>query len=222
MFNAIAKKYDFLNCFLSMGIDKWWRRKAIGELNVLQPQCVLDVATGTADMALMIHKVLNPQQLIGIDISEGMLNVGRKKIAQKQLNNKIILQLADSEVLPFENEKFDAITVAFGVRNFENLEQGLQEMQRVLKPSGKIVVLEFSKPKTTIFKWLYQLYMRSVTPNVGRLISKNKEAYQYLNNSVQAFPEGDTFVQILQSVGLKQVYKKTLSFGICTIYVGIK
>jgi len=222
MFNAIAKRYDFLNRLLSMGIDVRWRKKAIQQLKMLQPQFVLDVATGTADVALLTYQLLHPQKIIGIDISEGMLAIGRKKIEAAALTNTILLQAADSELLPFANETFDAITVAFGVRNFEHLQKGLSEMLRVLKPGGKAVILECSKPKTMVLNGLFQLYMKIITPNIGRMIAKNKEAYQYLNNSVQAFPEGSVFVDILQSVGFNQVYKKPLSFGVCTIYVGTK
>lgn len=221
MFNAIAKRYDFINRFLSARTDVRWRKKTILELKSIQPQQILDVATGTADMALLAHKLLHPKQIIGVDISEGMLDIGQKKIFKKGLAENIILQIADSEALPFSDEIFDAIMVAFGVRNFENLEKGLSEMWRVLKSGGKVVILECTAPKSRFIKWFYRFYMKLV-PNIGGLVSKNKEAYQYLNNSIQAFPEGKIFLQILQSVGFKTVYKKSLSFGLCTIYVGIK
>ena len=158
MFNSIAGKYDFLNRFLSAGIDIWWRKKAINELKKINPKIILDVATGTGDVALMTYKKLHPEKIYGIDISEGMLELGRKKIKQKGLENKIELQQGDSENIIFDNNFFDGITVAFGVRNFENLEKGLSEMFRVLKPGGKLVVLEFSKPKQKNFKFLYQFY----------------------------------------------------------------
>jgi demethylmenaquinone methyltransferase / 2-methoxy-6-polyprenyl-1,4-benzoquinol methylase len=222
MFDQIAFRYDFLNRFLSGGIDIRWRKKAIKELKDLQPKKILDVATGTADVALMTHQLLKPVTIIGIDISEGMLEIGRKKVAKLLLNKEIELQEGDSEAINFDENTFDAITVAFGVRNFENLGKGLAEMLRVLKPGGKLVVLEFSKPKQTVFKGFYNLYMRVVTPGIGKLISKNREAYQYLNDSVQKFPEGNDFLTIMNDVGYTATYLKTLTGGICTIYCGTK
>jgi demethylmenaquinone methyltransferase / 2-methoxy-6-polyprenyl-1,4-benzoquinol methylase len=222
MFDSIAFRYDFLNRFLSAGIDIVWRKKAIAQLKQLQPKTVLDVATGTADVALMTYSALKPEKIVGIDISEGMLSLGRKKIAEKKLDTIITLQTGDSEHLPFDNNSFDAITVAFGVRNFQNLQQGLAEMYRVLKPGGKLVVLEFSKPKTAGFKNLYNLYMNVITPGFGKMVAKNKDAYQYLNDSVQAFPEGQKFIHILHAVNFTQTYLQTLSLGICTIYCGSK
>jgi demethylmenaquinone methyltransferase / 2-methoxy-6-polyprenyl-1,4-benzoquinol methylase len=222
MFDQIAFRYDFLNRFLSGGIDTRWRKRVIKELKELRPQKILDVATGTADVAIMTHKLLKPVTIIGIDISEGMLEIGRKKVAKLLLNKQIELQQGDSEAINFAENTFDAITVAFGVRNFENLGNGLAEMLRVLKPGGKLVVLEFSKPKQNIFRGLYNLYMRVVTPGIGRLISKNREAYQYLNDSVQKFPEGNYFLTIMNEVGYTATYLKTLTGGICTIYCGSK
>jgi demethylmenaquinone methyltransferase/2-methoxy-6-polyprenyl-1,4-benzoquinol methylase len=222
MFDQIAFRYDFLNRFLSGGIDRRWRKRAIKELKDLQPKKILDVATGTADVALMTHQLLKPVTIIGIDISEGMLEIGRKKVAKLLLNKQIELQQGDSEAINFDENTFDAITVAFGVRNFENLVKGLAEMLRVLKPGGKLVVLEFSKPKQTVFKGFYNLYMRVVTPGIGKLISKNREAYQYLNDSVQKFPEGNDFLTIMNDVGYTATYLKTLTGGICTIYCGTK
>ncbi len=222
MFDQIAFRYDFLNRFLSGGIDVRWRKKAIKELQSIQPKTVLDVATGTADVALMTYKYLEPDHITGIDISNGMLDIGRQKIARLGLDKIITLQQADSEALPFSDNQFDAITVAFGVRNFQNLHKGLAEMLRVLKPGGKLVVLEFSKPKTVGFKSLYKFYMNLVTPGIGKLIAKNKTAYQYLNDSVQAFPEGDDFLKILNATGFEATYRKTLTMGISTIYAGTK
>jgi demethylmenaquinone methyltransferase/2-methoxy-6-polyprenyl-1,4-benzoquinol methylase len=189
MFNSIAYRYDFLNRFLSVGVDIWWRKKAISQLKALSPQKVLDVATGTGDVALMTYKMLKPVKITGIDISEGMLELGRKKIEKAGFSQQISLLKGDSEKIPFEDNHFDAITVAFGVRNFQNLEKGLKEMHRVLQPGGKVVVLEFSKSKNALFN----VYLNVVAPAVGKFFSKNKEAYQYLNDSVQAFPEGQTF-----------------------------
>ena len=222
MFNAIAFRYDFLNRFLSIGIDIQWRKKAINQLKELQPQYILDVATGTADVALLTHKILHPKKIIGIDISEGMLDFGRKKITKLGLENSIELHTGDSEKIEFGNNTFDAITVAFGVRNFQNLQLGLKEMYRVLKPGGRLVILEFSKPKQTAFKGIYKLYMNVVAPSFGKLFAKNKDAYQYLNGSIQAFPEGQTFLEIMNGVGYENTYLKTLSLGICTIYCGSK
>jgi demethylmenaquinone methyltransferase/2-methoxy-6-polyprenyl-1,4-benzoquinol methylase len=218
MFNSIAYRYDFLNRFLSVGIDIWWRKKAINQLKQLAPQQVLDVATGTGDVAIMTRKMLKPRHITGIDISEGMLEIGRKKIEKLGLSQQIQLQKGDSENIPFDDNRFDAITVAFGVRNFQNLDKGLKDMYRVLQPGGKLVVLEFSKSKNILFNF----YMNVVTPAIGKLFSKNKEAYQYLNDSVQAFPEGQTFLTIMHDAGFTQTYLKKLSFGICTIYCGSK
>ncbi|MFN4007442.1 MAG: bifunctional demethylmenaquinone methyltransferase/2-methoxy-6-polyprenyl-1,4-benzoquinol methylase UbiE [Chitinophagaceae bacterium] len=222
MFNSIAFRYDFLNRFLSAGIDIQWRKKAIAQLKTLQPQMVLDVATGTADVALMTYDLLKPSKIIGIDISEGMLSLGREKIAKKGLSNTIELFTGDSEKINYPDCTFDAVTVAFGVRNFENLELGLAEMLRVLKPGGKLVILEFSRPKQVGFKSLYNLYMNIVAPRVGKMFSKNKGAYAYLNESVQAFPERENLVTIMKQVGYQQTYFKPLSLGICCIYCGSK
>jgi demethylmenaquinone methyltransferase/2-methoxy-6-polyprenyl-1,4-benzoquinol methylase len=222
MFNDIAYRYDFLNRFLSAGIDVGWRKKAIKELKSITPKSVLDVATGTADVALLTEQILKPTEIVGIDISDGMLSFGREKIKAKGLEHTITLLNGDSEHIRFNNDYFDAITVAFGVRNFQDLSKGLREMYRVLKPGGKVVILEFSKPSAAGFKQLYQLYMNYITPSVGNLFSKNKDAYQYLNDSVQAFPEGTHFLNILNDAGFTQTYLKKLSFGICTIYCGSK
>jgi len=222
MFDSIAFRYDFLNRFLSAGIDVWWRKKAIKQIASLKPQSVLDVATGTADVALMTYDLLHPKKITGIDISEGMLDLGRKKIAARGLENTIELFTGDSEIISFEENSFDAVTVAFGVRNFQNLSKGLEEMLRVLKPGGKLVVLEFSKPKNSIFKGFYNLYMNNIAPGFGKMVAKNKDAYQYLNDSVQAFPEGESFLGIMKEAGFKETYLQTLTLGICTIYCGNK
>ena len=216
------KTHDFLNRFLSAGIDIGWRKKAIKQLKSIQPQYILDVATGTADVAILTQKLLHPKKIIGIDISEGMLDFGRKKISNLGLNETIELQTGDSEKINFPDNTFDAITVAFGVRNFENLTQGLQDMYRVLKPGGKAVILEFSKPTQTGFKSIYSLYMNVIAPNFGKLFAKNKDAYQYLNGSIQAFPEGINFLSIMNDAGFKNTFLKKLSLGICTIYCGSK
>ena len=222
MFDAIAFRYDFLNRFLSAGIDVRWRKKAIRQLVSLQPKTILDVATGTADFAITSYQILKPEKIIGIDISDGMLEVGQKKIVKYGLENHIQLLNGDSEAIFFNDDAFDAVTVAFGVRNFENLEKGLSEIYRVLKPGGKLVVLECSKPTLPLVRTLYNFYMKFVTPKVGKLISKNNDAYQYLNNSVQQFPEKETFIHILNQSGYRHSFYKTLSLGICTIYCSEK
>jgi demethylmenaquinone methyltransferase/2-methoxy-6-polyprenyl-1,4-benzoquinol methylase len=221
MFDDIAYRYDFLNRFLSGGIDIIWRKKLIARIKSIQPQKILDVATGTGDVAIMTWKALHPQKITGIDISEGMLEVGRKKIAKLLLNSHIELLNGDSEAINSGDETFDAVTVAFGVRNFENLEKGLSEIHRVLQPGGILAVLEFSRP-TGLIKWPYNLYMEHLAPGFGKLFSKNKAAYKYLHSSVKAFPEGETFLHILQKVGFKKTSLKRLSLGICTIYCGTK
>jgi len=221
MFNDIAYRYDFLNRFLSGGIDVYWRKKAIRELEEVQPQRILDVATGTADVALLTHKLLKPTKITGIDISEGMLEIGRKKVKEKGLQEIITLETGDSETINHPDASFDAITVAFGVRNFEHLEKGLSEMLRVLKPGGKLVVLEFSKPSGG-FRPIYNLYIGTIAPQFGKIFSKSKEAYQYLNDSVRVFPEGPDFINILKDTGYCNTAMKRLSFGICTIYTGKK
>lgn len=220
MFDRIAFRYDFLNRFLSVGIDVSWRKKAIKELKTIKPQTILDVATGTADVAILTYKMLHPQKITGIDISERMLELGRKKIFKQHLSEKIKLVNGDSETINFPDGSFDAITVAFGVRNFENVEKGLKEMLRVLKPGGKLVVLEFSKPKNLLFKGIYNLYMKVVAQRIGKMIAKNSDAYKYLNDSVQKFPEREGFINILNSTGYKNTYFKTLTLGICCIYCG--
>lgn len=222
MFDQIAFRYDFLNRFLSGGIDVLWRKRAIRELKPLGVKTMLDVATGTGDMALMSYKSLKPDHITGIDISEGMLEIGRRKVAKQLLNNHIQLINGDSEAIKAGNDSFDAITVAFGVRNFENLERGLAEMLRVLRPGGKLVILEFSKPKKVVFSGLYNMYMNVIAPQAGKWLSKNKDAYKYLHSSVKAFPEGETFLHILQEVGFIETSLKSLSLGICTIYCGTK
>lgn len=221
MFNNISKRYDFLNHFLSLGIDRGWRRKAIGMLRRHQPQQILDVATGTGDFALQAM-ALNPQKIVGVDISEGMLDVGRRKVSAKGLNNTITLQYGDSEDLPFVDGSFDAITVGFGVRNFENLRRGLLEMHRVLKPGGTAVILEFSRPRVFPFRQVYNFYFSFILPRIGRMVSKDDSAYTYLPKSVEAFPDGEDFLRILQDVGFKQNQCRPLTFGVSSIYTGTK
>ncbi len=222
MFDNIAYRYDFLNRFLSAGIDIRWRKKALSYLKELHPQKILDVATGTADVAIMASGLLKPDKIIGIDISDGMLEIGRKKLKKLHLENTIELLNGDSETINFENGSFDAVTVAFGVRNFQHLEKGLSEILRVLKPGGKLVVLEFSQPSSPFIKSFYNTYMKTVAPGMGRLFSKNSCAYEYLDESIKKFPEGKRFVQILENIGYIKTQSKTLSLGICSIYCGEK
>lgn len=221
MFDNISHKYDFLNHFLSLGIDKLWRKKAIGMLEKASPQVILDVATGTGDFALQAMS-LKPAKITGIDISEGMLEVGRKKIAARNLQHIIDLKAGDSENIPFPENNFDAVTVAFGVRNFENLEKGLSEIFRVLKPGGKLIVLEFSRPRKFPMKQLYNFYFKHILPRVGRAVSNDEAAYTYLPESVQAFPDGDDFLRVLDRVGFNNTQCKALTFGISSIYSGTK
>lgn len=221
MFNNISGRYDFLNHFLSLGIDIIWRKKAVKELKDLQPKQILDIATGTGDFAIEALS-LKPDKITGVDISEGMLAIGRQKITKMKLDHKIELQMGDSEKLLFDDNTFDAVIVAFGVRNFENLEKGLADMCRVLKPGGKVVVLEFSKPVSFPMKQLYSFYFKYILPIIGRLISKDQAAYTYLPESVKAFPDGSLFTGILDRVGFKNTICKPLTFGICSIYTGIK
>ena len=222
MFDNIAYRYDFLNRFLSAGIDIWWRKKAIRQLIKCNPKNILDVATGTADVAIMTIAILHPDKITGIDISDGMLEIGRAKIKKQGLEKTIELLNGDSETIKFADNSFDAITVAFGVRNFEHLEKGLHEIKRVLKPGGKLVVLEFSQPQTTGVKQLYNVYMKLVARNVGKLFSKNRDAYKYLDESIKKFPEGKNFTLILDNLGYINTYCKPLSLGICSIYCGEK
>lgn len=222
MFDSIAGKYDKMNRVLSARIDVGWRKKAILKLKKENPRNILDVATGTGDMAIMACKMLQPDQITGIDISEGMLELGRKKIEREQLGDKIGLQTGDSETINFAENTFDAVMVAFGVRNFENLENGLAEMLRVLKPGGRLVVLEFSKPRQKAIRNFYNLYMGIVAPQVARWFKQNKEAYQYLNESAKAFPDRQLFTDILKKVGYSNTEFKPLSLGICCIYSGQK
>lgn len=221
MFNNIAGKYDFLNHFLSLGIDRGWRKKAIQQVAAVHPKKILDVATGTGDLAIAAVKV-QPTQIIGIDIAEQMLEAGRKKIEEKKLVHIISLQNGDSESLPFENNSFDAVMCAYGVRNFENLEAGLKEMYRVLRPGGKLVILEFSQPDQFPVKQVYKFYFRFILPVLGKLVSKHSRAYTYLPASVMAFPQGNTFCSILEKCGFKNAKGKALTFGITSLYVADK
>ena len=221
MFNNIAASYDLLNRLLSFGIDIWWRKRAIKILAASSPKIILDVATGTADLALEAVS-LRPEKITGIDISEGMLEKGREKIRKKNLEKTIELHCADSENLPFEDHSFDAVMVSFGVRNFENLDRGLAEIYRVIRPGGMLMVLEFSKPANPAVRFFYNLYNRSILPAAGRLLSGDSSAYSYLPESVKAFPEGRDFLEILTKQQFQQTKALPLTFGISTIYTGLK
>lgn len=216
MFDGIAARYDLLNHLLSMGIDKGWRRKAIREVAAINPKTILDVATGTGDLAIAAAKKLPDAQITGVDISVGMLEVGRKKMAAQGLN--ITMLEGDSERLPFADASFDAVMCAYGVRNFENLEAGLRDMARVLRPGGKLAILEFSRPKAFPMSQIYNFYFKAILPTIGRLVSKHSSAYTYLPASVAVFPEGADFLEILKRAGFSKVAAWPLTFGITTLY----
>ncbi len=221
MFNDIAFRYDFLNHFLSAGIDIRWRKKVRRMLAPQSPKKILDVATGTADLAIELSK-LKPQAITGVDIADGMLEIGRKKISKKGLDNMISLQTGDAENLAFEDNTFDAVVVAFGVRNYENLQKGLKEMCRVMKPGGTVAILEFSRPNAFPFKQIYNSYFRYILPGFGRMISKHEEAYTYLPDSVSQFKEGEAFLREMEQAGYRDVGQKRLTMGIATLYSATK
>ena len=222
MFNNISGTYDFLNHFLSLGIDVIWRKMAIRELEKEKPRYILDVATGTGDFAFEAIRILKPEKIVGVDISQGMLSIAKEKIIKKNLQNTFEVSLGDSEKLLFDNDSFDAVTVAYGVRNFEDLEKGLSDMLRVLKPRGKVVILEFSKPRVFPVKQGYNFYFKYITPAIGKLFSKDASAYTYLPESVAAFPDGKDFTELLSKVGFQNTKWRPLAFGICSIYTGSK
>ncbi|HSU27327.1 MAG TPA: bifunctional demethylmenaquinone methyltransferase/2-methoxy-6-polyprenyl-1,4-benzoquinol methylase UbiE [Chitinophagaceae bacterium] len=222
MFDSIAGRYDKMNRILSARADIAWRKKAIRLLKKDHPRIILDVATGTADMAIMACRLLQPDKVIGIDLSPQMIELGRKKVEKEGLGNLIQLQEGDSETINYGENTFDAVMVAFGVRNFENLESGLSEMYRVLRPGGRLLILEFSKPRRRAVKSFYNFYMRIVAPEVARWFRQNKEAYLYLNESAKAFPDRHDFTEILNKVGFTDTVCKPLSLGICCIYTGQK
>ncbi|HRH36915.1 MAG TPA: bifunctional demethylmenaquinone methyltransferase/2-methoxy-6-polyprenyl-1,4-benzoquinol methylase UbiE [Flavobacteriales bacterium] len=216
MFDAISPKYDVLNRSLSLGVDQGWRRKVM-RLVAQEPVArLLDVATGTGDLAIMAAKQVS--EVVGVDISEGMLSFGREKVKARGLEGRITLQQADSAALPFADHSFDAVTVAFGVRNYENLEQGIREMLRVLKMDGRLYILEFSKPRRAPMKQLFHFYFHHIMPTIGRLVSKDSAAYTYLPQSVDAFPEGEDFIRILRNCGGREAKARPLTGGIATLY----
>ncbi|MEN8247578.1 MAG: bifunctional demethylmenaquinone methyltransferase/2-methoxy-6-polyprenyl-1,4-benzoquinol methylase UbiE [Bacteroidota bacterium] len=217
MFNNISHRYDFLNHTLSLGIDVLWRKKAIRLLKPFEPKQFLDIATGTGDFAVEASRI-NPDRIVGVDISEGMLEVGRKKMKAKGLDNLVEMKLGDSENLEFNDNIFDVVTVAFGVRNYENLEKGLAEMYRVTKKGGHVMIIEFSKPSKFPVRQLYNFYFKTILPRIGKAVSKDTAAYQYLPDSVAAFPDGQNFLEILKKVGYKEEKWIPLTFGISSIY----
>lgn len=222
MFDSISGKYDFLNRLLSGGVDIYWRKKALRMIKDRKNHLVLDIATGTGDLAIEANKILQVDKIIGVDISEGMLNVGKEKIKKLGLTEKIELQMGDSEKLLFNDNTFDTVIVSFGVRNFENLLKGLTDMCRVLKPGGTCLVVEFSKPASFPFKQFYWFYSTKILPIIGKLVSKDSSAYSYLPESVKAFPDGKAFLDVFEQAGFKETSVKTLTFGICSIYLGKK
>ena len=222
MFDNIAHRYDLLNRVLSGGVDQYWRKKATALLTEKKGGYMLDMATGTADLAIMMARKLQPEKVVGLDISNKMLDVGRIKIKEKGLDDVIELQWGDSENIPYEDATFDAITVAFGVRNFQDLEKGISELSRVLKPSGKLVVLEFSRPRLFGFRHIYDFYFKYVLPVIGKWTSKDPKAYKYLYESVQAFPDYERFTTILGKHGLSNAQFHPQTLGICCIYEAVK
>lgn len=222
MFDSIAHSYDLLNHTLSLGIDKHWRKAAINSLRPFQPQRILDVATGTGDFAMLAAKELKPQELLGIDLSEGMMEVGRKKIEEAQLGNVVHFQKEDCLHLSLDTDSYDAVMVAYGIRNFENLDQGLREMCRVLKPGGRLVIIELTSPNRFPMKQLFWLYSHVLMPSLGKLISKDSQAYAYLPATMEAFPQGEEMQQILQKAGFKEVKFKRFTFGLSTLYTASK
>jgi len=221
MFNSIAHRYDFLNHFLSLGIDKIWRRKAINELKSVKPQKILDIATGTGDLALAALR-LNPSEILGIDISEEMINYGKIKIEKAGKSNIIRFEKGDSEQINYPENTFDAAIVAFGVRNFENLQQGMNEIYRVLAPGAKFVVLEFSRPRNLFISKIYNFYFFKIVPFFGKLFSKDNRAYTYLPESVNAFPDGNEFLAFMANAGFTDLHRRSLTFGIASLYSGVK
>ena len=221
MFNNISKEYDILNRVISFGIDVSWRKKIVKILKSKNPSTILDVATGTGDLAIAMVKT-NAQKIIGLDISKGMLDVGIEKIKDRNLNNTIEMVIGDSENLKYENDFFDAITVSFGVRNFESLDSGLSEIFRVLKPNGSLVILETSNPTKFPFKQFYRFYSKFILPSIGKIFSKDKVAYNYLSESSAEFPYGEKFNNILKKIGFTNVVDFPQTFGVATIYVASK
>lgn len=222
MFDSIAETYDQLNHTLSFGFDKGWRRKGIAFLQPFSPQTILDIATGTGDLAISMYRTLKADRIVGADISEGMMEVGRRKVADAGYSEHITFEQQDCTALSYPDESFDAVTAAFGVRNFEDIEQGIAEMHRVLKPGGHLMILELSSPETFPMKQLYQLYSKTVIPFIGRLLSKEKAAYSYLPASIKVVPQGKVMTDLLARQGFADAHAHTFTFGICSLYTGTK
>lgn len=222
MFDNIAPTYDTLNHRLSWDIDKGWRKKAIRQLLPFQPKTILDIATGTGDFAILSAKELLPQRMIGIDISEGMMKIGQKKVEAEGLQHIVSFKKDDCTHLSFDDNSFDAVTAAFGIRNFQNLDQGLSEMCRVLKPNGHLSIVELTTPVSFPMKQLFKLYSHTILPVYGKLISKDTSAYSYLTKTIEAFPQGEVMLDILRKAGFKNASFKRLTFGICTMYFATK
>ena len=222
MFDAIAPAYDFMNRAMTLGIDIWWRQLAVKRLKRLKPATILDVATGTGDFAIQLNDSLQPQHITGIDLSEGMLAEARRKIKKKGLEDVITFKQDDCMAMHMDDATVDAVTVAFGVRNFEHLQQGYQEMARVLKPGGMLCVLELSTPTNPLIRWFYDLYTLHIIPWLGSLKSGEKSAYRYLPESIAAVPQGDDMLQLMRNAGLKNATFKRLTLGVCTIYTAVK
>jgi demethylmenaquinone methyltransferase/2-methoxy-6-polyprenyl-1,4-benzoquinol methylase len=222
MFDAIAPAYDFMNRAMTLGIDIWWRRLAVKRLKRITPAHILDVATGTGDFAIQLHDSLHPQHITGIDLSPGMLAEAQRKVKEKGLQEVISFEEGDCMALPMQDNTFDAVTVAFGVRNFEHLQQGYQEMARVLRPGGMLCVLELSTPTNKLIRWFYDLYTLHIIPAIGSIKSGDKSAYRYLPNSIAAVPQGDDMLQLMRNAGLKEATFRRLTLGVCTIYVAVK
>lgn len=222
MFDNIAPTYDTLNHRLSWDIDKGWRQKAVNKLAAYHPQTMLDIATGTGDFAILSAQMLKPSSLIGADISEGMMEIGRQKVEEAELGNIITFQKEDCMNLSFPNETFDVVTAAFGIRNFENLDQGLKEMYRVLKTGGHLCIIELTEPVSFPMRNLFRIYSHTILPLYGKLISKDNSAYKYLSATIEAFPQGETMMNILKQAGFSKTSFKRLTFGICTLYTAEK
>jgi demethylmenaquinone methyltransferase/2-methoxy-6-polyprenyl-1,4-benzoquinol methylase len=221
MFDNISGRYDLLNSVLSFGTHKGWRKKCVRILGQVKPKNILDIATGTGDFAIECAR-LNPGKITGIDISEGMMKIGREKIKEKGLEKIISLESGNAETITYPDNSFDGMTVGFGVRNFQDLENGLKNMHRMLKPGGRLVILEFSYPRNFFIRGLYNFYFTFITPLIGRAFSKDRRAYSYLMESVKAFPNNENFVAILNKLGYKKASYKTLSFGVAAIYIAEK
>ncbi len=220
MFDSIAPAYDFMNRAMTLGIDRWWRRVAVKMVKRSNPRRILDVATGTGDFAIGLYDKIHPKQVVGIDLSQGMLDVARRKVEKRGLQDAITLQQGDCLAMPFKDGEFDAVTVAFGVRNFEHLLQGYQQMHRVLAPGGMLCVVELSTPRNRVTRWFYDLYTLHIIPWFGALKSHDKSAYRYLPQSIAAVPQGEDMLAIMREAGFNECKVKRMTFGTCSIYTG--